>query len=91
MLTAGAVTCIVSIANNLDKLYSLEILLGVLVVFYIIGLIAKAIISKVLDSVGVPEEQEDESMETDGLSEESKSSEDDDMSDDEINENEEDS
>ncbi|MEG1457710.1 MAG: hypothetical protein RSJ40_00250 [Acetivibrio sp.] len=63
MLTAGAVTCITSIANKLDKLLSLEILLGVLIVFYIIGLITKAVISKVLDSGGIPTEEEEESKE----------------------------
>lgn len=59
MLSAGAVTCIVSIANHLDELLSLEILLGVLIVFYIIGIIAQKIISKVLDSVAIPSEEED--------------------------------
>lgn len=63
MLSAGAVTCIVSIVNKLDVLLSLEILLGVLIVFYVIGIIAKNIISKVLDSVTIPSEEEGESQE----------------------------
>lgn len=64
MLSAGAVTCIVSIVNKLDVLFSLEILLGVLIVFYVIGIIAKNIISKVLDSVIIPSEEEEESRES---------------------------
>lgn len=64
MLSAGAVTCIVSIVNKLDVLFSLEILLGVLIVFYVIGIIAKNIISKVLDSVIIPSEGEEESRES---------------------------
>ncbi len=59
MLTAGAVTCIVSIANNMDKLLSLEILLGVLIAFYIIGLIARGIITKVIEMGGIKEEESD--------------------------------
>ena len=65
MLTAGAVTCIVSIANNMDKLLSLEILLGVLIVFYIIGLIARGIITKVIESGGIKEEEETETVSDD--------------------------
>ncbi|MFA9463811.1 MAG: hypothetical protein ACERKN_05915 [Velocimicrobium sp.] len=63
MLIAGAVTCIASIANKIDKLLSLEILLGVLIVFYIIGMIAKAIITKVIESEGIKEEEETKTVE----------------------------
>lgn len=49
MLSAGAVTCIMSIVKNMDVYYSLKILLVVLVLFYILGLIAKAVIGKVMD------------------------------------------
>lgn len=59
-LTAGAVTCITCILNHIPKLLSLEILLGVLIVFYIIGLIAKAIITKVIESGGITQEEADE-------------------------------
>ena len=62
MLTAGAVTCIVSIANNMDKLLSLEILLGVLITFYIIGLIARGIITKVIEMGGIKEEEESDAV-----------------------------
>lgn len=55
-LSAGAVVSITCIANKMDKLLSLEILLGVLIVFYILGIIAKAIISNVLNSVNAEEE-----------------------------------
>lgn len=47
-LFAGAVVCLVTIINGVDTEYSLELLLGTLVIFYIIGLIAKAIITKVV-------------------------------------------
>lgn len=63
MLTAGAVTCITSIVNHIPKLRSLEILLGVLIVFYIIGLIAKAIITKVIESGGITQEEDTEETE----------------------------
>lgn len=49
MLSAGTVTCIISIVKNMDVYYSLKILLVVLVLFYILGLIARAIIGKVMD------------------------------------------
>lgn len=49
MLLAGAVTSIVEIITKMDVLKSLKILLAVLIIFYIIGCIAKAIVIKVLD------------------------------------------
>lgn len=49
MLLAGAVVSIAEIVMQMDVLKSLEILLVVLVVFYILGCIAKAIVVKVLD------------------------------------------
>ena len=49
MLLAGAIICIISIVNDMDTTYSLELLLGTLVVFYIIGLIAKKLIQKVIE------------------------------------------
>lgn len=48
-LLAGAVVCIITIVNDMDVVYSLELLLATLVIFYIIGLIAKKIIQKVLE------------------------------------------
>lgn len=46
MLAAGAVTSILDIIHKTPKLDSLKRLLLVLIVFYIIGLITKAIIKK---------------------------------------------
>ena len=48
-LLAGAIVCIISIVNDIDTTYSLEILLATLVIFYIIGSIAKVCIQKVLE------------------------------------------
>ncbi len=67
MLTAGTVTCIISIASDMDKLTSLIILLGVLIVFYIIGLIGNWIITKVMESGGIPVEGENPEDEEDDL------------------------
>jgi p-aminobenzoyl-glutamate transporter AbgT len=49
MLIAGAVTCIIDIYHKADLLSSLKRLLFVLIIFYVLGLIAKAIIIKVLE------------------------------------------
>ncbi len=49
-LLAGAVVCIVSIVKHMDVTYSLEVLLAVLIIFYIIGCIAKKIIQKTVNS-----------------------------------------
>ncbi len=48
-LLAGSVVCIITIINDMEVVYSLELLLATLVIFYIIGLIAKKIIQKVLE------------------------------------------
>ncbi len=48
MLLAGAIICIITIVNDMDTTYSLELLLGTLIIFYIIGLIAKKLIQKVI-------------------------------------------
>lgn len=48
-LLAGSVVCIITIVNDMEVVYSLELLLATLVIFYIIGLIAKKIIQKVLE------------------------------------------
>lgn len=49
-LFAGAVVCIVSIVRHMDTTYSLEILLAALIIFYIIGCLARHIIEKVMIS-----------------------------------------
>lgn len=63
MLSAGAVISIISILNQWDVLYSLKLLLGVLVVFYILGLIAKAMITRTLEKDGRPPEEYEEEAE----------------------------
>lgn len=50
MLLAGAIVCIISIVKHMDTTYSLEILLAVLIIFYVIGEIARRIIEKVMVS-----------------------------------------
>lgn len=49
-LLAGAVVCIVSIVRHMDTTYSLEILLAALIIFYLIGCMARHIIEKVMTS-----------------------------------------
>lgn len=64
MLSAGAVISIASIVKQWDVLYSLKLLLGVLIVFYIIGLIAKAMITRTLEKDGRPPEEYVEESDT---------------------------
>lgn len=47
MLSAGAVVSIFCIVKKVDVLYSLKLLLAMLILFYIVGLVAKKIIGKV--------------------------------------------
>lgn len=63
MLSAGAVISMISIIKQWDVLYSLKLLLGVLIVFYIIGLIAKALIVRTLEKDGRPPEEYEEETE----------------------------
>lgn len=72
MLIAGAITCILDIYNKTELLTSLKRLFWVLIIFYIIGLIARVIINKVVtyrpktDNQELDEEynQENESKES---------------------------
>jgi len=79
MLVAGAVTCIFALVKQFDGLKSVAILLGVLVGFYIIGLIAKKIIYKTIETKenqAEKDEREIENIETGeerGTEEENKS------------------
>lgn len=70
-LLAGAVVCIVSIVRHMDTTYSLEILLAALIIFYIIGCIARRIIEKVMTSnrfiKEVTEDQEKEQTDSDEI------------------------
>ena len=47
MLSAGAIVSIFCIIKKVDVLYSLKLLLMMLLVFYIVGLIAKKIIGRI--------------------------------------------
>lgn len=58
-LLAGAVVCIITIAKDMDVTYSLELLLGTLIIFYIIGIIAKKIIQRVIDGNMFVKQQKD--------------------------------
>lgn len=64
MLSAGAVISIISIVKQWDVLYSLELLLGILILFYILGLIAKALVERTLAKDGRPPEEYTEEMES---------------------------
>lgn len=48
-LLAGAIVSVTTIVNDMDVTYSLELLLATLIIFYIIGIIAKKIIQKVME------------------------------------------
>lgn len=67
MLSAGAVVSIFCIVKKVDTLYSLKLLLGMLVLFYIVGLVAKRIIGKINEESNqrIAEEKKEEAMESD--------------------------
>lgn len=67
MLTAGAATSLICIIKGYDTLYSLKLLLGVLLCFYLIGLVAKKLLTKVMKD---PEEEETAEEEEKGEEEE---------------------
>lgn len=62
MLVAGTVTCVVSIVQKQDIIKSLITLLVVLILFYVIGLIAKFFIEKIIKDLKANKnlEQKDE-------------------------------
>lgn len=75
MLIAGAITSILNIVNKVDPIPGLERLLVILILFYIVGLIIKAIIVKYIinapkkgeiseDEDAVEEEQKEPNPET---------------------------
>lgn len=47
MLSAGAIVSIFCIIKKMDVLYTLKLLLAMLIVFYLIGLVAKKVIGKI--------------------------------------------
>lgn len=65
MLIAGAITGIISILKKFEFLYTLEILLIVLILFYIVGILAKKIIEKTLKAIvkdDIESDTEDETV-----------------------------
>jgi len=48
VLLAAAITSVINIVNNIEMLAGLKRLLLVIIIFYIIGLIAKVVIKKVI-------------------------------------------
>jgi uncharacterized membrane protein YqjE len=74
MLLAGAIVCIISIVKHMDTTYSLEILLAVLIIFYLIGCLARWIIEKVMVSNRFMKEKTVELMESDKQGEEKEKS-----------------
>lgn len=80
MLLAGAIVCIISIVKHMDTTYSLEVLLAVLIIFYIIGSLARWIIEKVMvsnrfmkEKTDRPTEEEKQAAEQDKESQEKES------------------
>lgn len=77
-LLAGAITCIYTIVKGWDTLQALATLLAVLIVFYIIGQLAKKVIVMVMDSNRVTkqastveeDDEEEPQFEEDGMKEE---------------------
>jgi hypothetical protein len=64
MLSAGAIVCIISIVKKWDVLKSLELLLGVLLLFYFLGTIARDVVKHTLEKDGIPPEEYEEEEET---------------------------
>jgi uncharacterized membrane protein len=58
MLLAGAITSIINILNKVDQLEGSKRLLLVLIIFYFVGVIAKAIIKKALAPKPIKEDKE---------------------------------
>jgi flagellar biosynthesis/type III secretory pathway M-ring protein FliF/YscJ len=70
-LIAGAITCIIDIYRKAELIPSLRRLLFVIIIFYILGLISRAIIRKVLEP-GPNTSNEYENEEIEETEEESK-------------------
>ena len=64
MLLAGAITSVINIINKVERVAGLKRLLLVIIIFYFIGLIAKAIIVKVMSNMkekeGIINEEENQ-------------------------------
>lgn len=48
MLIAAIITCVISIYNQYDMDYFITLLIIVLLVFYILGMVVKAVLDKIL-------------------------------------------
>lgn len=71
-LIASLITCIICIVRQYKIVYSLELLLGTILIFYIIGLISKKIIQRTIEKDGILTEEaviEDETEETEEVEE----------------------
>lgn len=71
MLVAGAITAILNILHHADNMFALKSLLFTLVIFFIIGQIAKG----VLESVLIKRAEEEENQEEEEANEEETSKE----------------
>lgn len=65
MLIAGAITSIIDVINKVELVTSLKRLLVVLIVFYILGLITRAVVEKTLEERKKTEEEVFEETESD--------------------------
>ncbi|WP_455718183.1 hypothetical protein [Anaerosporobacter sp.] len=77
MLLAGSITCAFCLIKSYSVVSTLEILLGVLIIFYIIGLIARNLINRIIatdleqpEDMDVATEGEETVTEDDDVSEE---------------------
>jgi hypothetical protein len=63
VLIAAAITSIINIVNNVNLLIGLKRLLIVIIIFYIMGLIARTVINKVIAPKPKKEETEEKQAE----------------------------
>lgn len=63
MLTAGAIVCILNIVQRRNVLEGLKILLAVLIIFYVIGLLARKLIDRILNDLNEKESDEQPELE----------------------------
>jgi large-conductance mechanosensitive channel len=70
MLLAGAITSIVNIINKVDMLTGLKRLLLVIIIFYMIGLVARSVIKKA--NKRKPNKEEEQVQEEEAKPEENK-------------------
>jgi hypothetical protein len=66
MLTAGAITILISIYRGYDAVFSLKRLLAVLIIFLIIGTFAKKALIKIEEATPPPEDAEKRAEDAEG-------------------------